>query len=200
MKQKLLQLALIVMTTITISGCGTSVGNSLMGAYNMTQCEYSYNSISNLSVSGVNLGSGSSLSAANVLKLTSLLTGNASSIPMNFTVNLNVKNPNQTAALLSGLQYNIKIDGINFTNGALNQSLNIPSGGTQNLPLTIGMDVASLMKSNTQSSVLNIVKNFIGIGSEKSNVTLELKPSFNIGGQSIMSPVAVPVSFSFGGK
>ena len=200
MKQKLLHFAISIIAVMGMSGCGSSLGDGLMGAYNMTQCEYTYNSISNLSVSGVNLGSSGSLTATNILKLTNILTGNASSIPLNFTVNMNVKNPNQSSALLSGLQYNLKIDGINFTNGTLNQSINIPSGTTQTLPLTIGVDVATLMKNNTGNSVLNIVKNFIGIGSEKSNVTLELKPAFNVGGQTIMSPIAIPVNFSFGGK
>lgn len=194
----------MVLATISLlgsSGCGTTVGNDLLGAYNMTQCEYSYNSVSNLSVSGINLSSGTSaLSVTNLAKLTSILSGTATSIPLNFNVNMNVKNPNTTSALLSGLQYNVKIDGINFTNGTLNQAINIPAGGTQSIPLTVGVDVASLMKTNTQSSVLNIVKNFVGVGSEKSNVSVELKPSFNVGGQTITSPVAIPVSFTFGGK
>ncbi|MFV0469526.1 MAG: LEA type 2 family protein [Dysgonomonas sp.] len=196
MKLKLIAFAIAI---LTMTSCGT-VGNDLMGAYNMTQCEYSYNSISNLSVSGINLGSSSSLSVTNIAKLTSILSGTASSIPLNFTVNMNVKNPNSTAALLNGLQYNVKVDGINFTNGTLNKSVNIASGATQSIPLTIGVDVKTLMANNTQSSVLNIVKNFIGIGSDKSNVTVDLKPSFNVGGQVIASPVSIPVSFTFGGK
>lgn len=196
MKLKLIAFAV---TILTMTSCGT-VGNDLMGAYNMTQCEYSYNSISNLSVSGINLGNSSSLSVANIAKLTSILSGTASSIPLNFTVNMNVKNPNSSVALLNGLQYNVKVDGINFTNGTLNKSVNIASGATQSIPLTIGVDVKTLMANNTQSSVLNIVKNFIGIGSEKSNVTVDLKPSFNVGGQVIASPVSIPVSFTFGGK
>lgn len=200
MKQKLLQFAIIVIMVMTANSCGTTVGDNLLGAYNMTQCKYTYSSISNLSVSGMNLSGSNALSATNIAKITSILSGKATSIPMDFTVNLNVENPNQKAALLNGLQYNLKIDGIDFTSGKLDQSINIPSGSTQSLPLTIGVDVASLMKSNTQSSVTNIVKNFIGIGSEKSNVTMELRPTINVGGQNITSPVAIPVSFSFGGK
>jgi hypothetical protein len=56
------------------------------------------------------------------------------------------------------------------------------------------------MKSHSKSAVENIVKNFIGIGSEPSKVTVQLKPSFRVGEQLFSSPLYIPVSFSFGGK
>lgn len=187
---------LFLLVVFTFTGCG--VTNELTGAYNMTQCKYNYKSISNLTVSGMNLSNG--ISALNIPKLTSILTGNASSIPLDFTLNLDVNNPNQTEALLHGLQYVISVDDVQFTTGTLNKSLNIAAGGTQTLPLTIGVDVATLMKNNSKDAVTNIVKNFVGIGSNKSNVTVQLKPTFMIGSVPITSPVYIPVSFSFGGK
>lgn len=200
MKQKVFVLIPFLSLIIALSGCGTSVGNDLAGAYNITQCKYAYNSISDLSVSGVNLSSGSSFSPLSLAKLTGVLAGNPSSIPLNFTVNMNVTNPNTTPALLNRLQYEVSIDDIHFTNGTLDQSINIPGGGTQTIPLTVGVDVASLMKNNSQSALLNIVKNMAGISGEKSTVSLSLRPTFNIGGQPITSPIAIPLSFSFGGK
>ena len=196
MRQKIIALLFIAVTTVA---CGT-VGNDLMGAYTLTQCEYSYKSISDLSISGMNLSNSNALSVANIAKITSILSGSANSIPLNFAVNLNVKNPNQTAATLNGLRYDLKIDGIQFTNGVLNQPIQVPSGNTQSVPLNIGVDVATLMKNNSQASVVNIVKNFIGIGTEKSNVSLDLYPTINVGGNAITSPIAIPVSFAFGGK
>lgn len=187
---------LFLLVAFTFSGCG--ITNELTGAYNMTQCKYDYKSISNLNVSGMNLSNG--ISALNIPKITSILSGSASSIPLNFTLNLDVKNPNQTEALLHGLQYVVSIDDIQFTTGMLNQSLNIGAGATQTLPLTIGVDIATLMKNNSKDAVTNIVKNFIGMGGSKSNVTVQLKPTFMVGTMPITSPVYIPVSFSFGGK
>lgn len=182
--------------TVVLSAC--DVVSQASSAYNMTQCEYSYNSISNLTVSGVNFSKG--LSLTQLATATSLLNGNAKSIPMNFTLNMDVKNPNMTAASLSGLQYVVNIDDINFTSGALNQAINIASGETQTLPVTIGFDLAEVISNNSKDAVLNIAKNFVGIGSKESKVTVQLKPSFNVGGQTITSPVYIPLSFSFGGK
>ncbi len=194
MKIKLLLTSLFVF--IFLSGC--DVSKDLTSAYNMTQCKYSYKSISGLTVSGMNLSNG--FSAAYIPKLTSFLSGSASSIPLNFTLNLDVNNPNQSQAVLNGLQYIISIDDVQFTTGNVNQSLNIKAGETQVLPLTIGVDVATLMKGESKSAVQNITKNFIGIGGKESKVTVQLKPTFIIGGQPITSPVYIPVSFSFGGN
>lgn len=200
MKQRAIAVISFISLIIALSGCGTTVGNDLAGAYNMTQCKYAYNSISNLSVSGIHLTSGTSLSPLNIVKLTTVLAGNPSTIPLDFTVNMNVTNPNATPALLNKLQYEVSIDDIYFTNGILEQAVNIPGGGTQTIPLTVGVDVASLMKNNSQTALLNIVKNIAGISGEKSTVSLSLRPTFNIAGQPVTSPIAIPVSFTFGGK
>lgn len=195
MKQKLLML-LLLSATIMFSGCG--VTNDLTSAYNVTKCEYDYKSISNLTLSGVNLSNG--ISPTSIPKLLGVLGGTASSIPMNFTLNLNVKNPNTTAAIMNGLQYIISIDDVQFTTGRVDQTMNVAAGATQTLPLNIGVDLATLMTNNSKSSIQNIAKNFIGIGDTKSNVKVQIKPTFMIAGTPITSPVYYPVSFTFGGK
>lgn len=119
---------------------------------------------------------------------------------MNFTLNLDVKNPNATVAALNGLQYIISIDDVQFTTGQVNQALNIAGGASQTLPLNICVDLATLMSGNSKTAVQNIAKNFIGIGSDKSNVTVQIKPTFMVGGRAITSPMYIPVSFTFGGK
>lgn len=193
MKKRILA---VLIVTVTLFSCD-SLQKGLMSTYNMVNCEYSYKSISGLSISGINVSNGLSLTA--IPKITSILSGTATSIPMDFTLNLNVKNPNQSEALMNGLQYIISIDGIQFTTGSINQTLNIASGQTQTLPLSIGFDLATLMKGESKDAVIDIAKNFAGIGSKKSEVTLKLKPSFKVGTSMITSPIYIPVSFSFGG-
>ncbi|MFT4224360.1 LEA type 2 family protein [Dysgonomonas sp.] len=190
-----------IFTLFTIAAIMLSCGSlqqGLSGTYNMINCEYSYKSISGMSISGMNLSNG--LSITSIPKVTSILTGSATSIPLNFTLNLNIKNPNQSAAMLNGLQYVISIDDIQFTTGSVDQTLNIASGQTQTLPLSIGVDLATLMKNNSKDAVLNIAKNLVGIGSQKSNVSVQLKPTFMIGTVPVTSPIYIPVSFSFGGS
>ena len=188
--------SILVMTfLLMLSGC--DITKNLQSAYNMKNCEYRYKSISNLTVSGMNISNG--ISVLQVPQILAILNGAANSIPLDFTLNLDVHNPNTSQAAFQALQYIIHIDDVEFTNGVLSQPFRVDVGKTEQLPIHIGVDIATLISRNSQSAILNIVKNFIGIGSEKSNVTVQLKPTFNIGGSQVTSPVFVPVSFSFGG-
>jgi len=189
--------SILVMTfLLMLSGC--DITKNLQSAYNMKNCEYRYKSISNLTVSGMNISNG--ISVLQIPQILAILNGAANSIPLDFTLNLDVHNPNTSQAAFQALQYIIHIDDVEFTNGILSQPFSVDIGKTEQLPIHVGVDIATLISRNSQSAILNIVKNFIGIGSEKSNVTVQLKPTFNIGGSHITSPVFVPVSFSFGGK
>jgi LEA14-like dessication related protein len=186
----------MVIGLIFVSGCDITKG--LQSAYTMTNCEYKYLSITDLKISNINLSNG--ISVLQLPQLLAILSGNATSIPLEFTLNLDVHNPNPSQAAFLALQYIIRIDDVEFTNGLLNRPFSVDAGKTAQLPIQIGVNIATLISNNSQSAILNIVKNFIGIGSEKSNVTIQLKPTFNMGNSRITSPVYIPVSFTFGGN
>lgn len=194
MKKRILALCMLFSVLVSCD----SIQQGLSSTYNMINCEYNYRSISGLTVSGMNLSNG--LSVTSIPKITSILSGTATSIPLNFTLNMDVKNPNQSAAAFNGMQYILSIDGIQFTSGSVNQSMNIASGETKTLPITIGVDLATLMKNNSKDAVVDIAKNFIGIGTKESKVSLQIKPTFMIGTTAVASPVYIPINFSFGGK
>lgn len=180
-----------------LSGC--DVARQVGGAYNVINCKYDYNSISSINLAGIDFNQG--LSVTNIARATTLLSGRStSSIPLNFTLNLDVTNPNQTAAYLNGLDYILSIDNIQFTTGSLSQTLNVPANDKGILPLGIGFDLATLLKGDSKDAVVGIVKNFVGIGDQKSNVTLQIRPTFIIGNRAVPSPAYIPVSFAFGGK
>lgn len=182
---------------LILSGCST-LQSSLSNAYNLANCDYKYSSISNLTISDINVSNG--LSALMIPKVVSILSGNASSIPLNFTLNMDVKNPNSGTAAFQALSYIVSIDDMQFTTGNFQQPFSVNAGETKQLPMTIGVDIAQLMKNNSKDAVVNIVKNFLGIGDTSSKVSVQLKPSFKVGEQTFTSPVYIPVNFSFGGK
>jgi LEA14-like dessication related protein len=140
------------------------------------------------------------LSPLMIPKVLSILTGNASSIPLRFTLNMDVKNPNSGAAAFQSLLYIISIDDVRFTTGNFNQAFHVEAGETKVLPMEIGVDIVELMKNNSRSAVENILKNFLGLSDTASKVTVQLKPSFKVGEQIFSSPVYIPVHFTFGGK
>lgn len=194
MKTKSILFILTVM--LTLSGC--DVAKQVSGAYNLTQCKYDFNSISGLQLGGTDLSR--NLSATQILQLTTLLTGQPSSVPLNFTLNVDVTNPNATTAMLNGLQYILSIDNVQFTSGSINEAFSVDAGAKQVLPLAIGLDLATLLSGDTKDAVVNIVKNLAGINNQQSQVNLQIKPTFKIGNQSLSAPAYIPVQFAFGGK
>ncbi|MDR1745960.1 MAG: hypothetical protein LBR49_01635 [Tannerella sp.] len=195
-KKYVLSIIYCIVVVSLMPGC--DITKQLQGVYNLTNCDYKYHSISNLKLADINLSNG--ISALNTVKLLAVLNGSSSSLPLDFTLNMDVHNPNVSEAAFKALHYIIEIDDIEFTNGSVSQSFNVASGETKQLPLNIGVDLAKLISEHSKDAILGIAKNFIGIGNEATNVTVRLKPTFNIGGSLITSPVYVPVKFSFGGE
>lgn len=195
MIKKVCKTAVALLLSLSFSGC--DVARQLGGAVNMVQCQYDFQSVSNLSLGGVNLSQGVSLAA--LPAVASLLTGQAATLPLNFDLNLNVTNPNATEALLNGLQYVLTIDEVQFTTGSIDRALNIPAGQNAVMPMSMGVDLKTLMTGESKDAIVAIVKNFVGMGNTKSNVSLQIKPTFLIGGYPVTSPVYIPVNFSFGG-
>jgi len=189
-------LIVILLSLPFLSGC--DVAKQMSGAYNVINCKYDFNSIGSINLAGINVSEG--LSIPNIARATTLLSGKSTSVPLNFTLNLDVTNPNQSEAFLNGLDYILSIDDIQFTTGSLSQTLNVPANGKGILPLAIGFDLATLLKGETKDAVVDITKNFLGMGSKKSNVTIQIRPTFVIGNTAIPSPAYIPVSFAFGGK
>jgi hypothetical protein len=193
MKRTVILWGLIVL----LSSC--DVAQQIMGTYNMTQCKYEYKSISGLTLAGVNLQNVSSLSSINPLSAASLLGAFLTpegSLPLRFTLNLDVTNPGRQNALMNGIAYILEIDGIEMTQGALNQQIQIAPGGKSVLPVQMSLDLKKVLTGKSMETIKNLAFNFAGIGNGASNVTVRLKPSFLIGTQTISAPNYIPVSFT----
>lgn len=194
---------IIALMVLVVTFFSCDVAQQVAGTYNMSQCKYAYNSISGLSLAGVNLQNASSLTSLNPLASASLLSAFSSSsgtLPLNFTLNLNVKNSGTQSALLNGLSYILEIDGNEMTQGTMNQAFQVAGGQQAVLPIAMSFDLKSALKGQSLESIKNLAFNFAGIGNSTSQVTVKLKPNFNIGGQIVASPVYVPVSFTLNKK
>lgn len=190
---------------------------------NMQNCNYSYKSVDNLTVSGINVSDG--ISATEKIKAAALvaqLAGSATSsdslsslgqimsavsggtsksnVPLSMTVNVKVQNPSAAEAGFSGMGYKLNVDNIDITEGMLDKSFSVAAGATETLPIPISCDLSTLLTGKTKDATVNLVKNILGVGTEASKVTANLKPVFNIGGSSVASPTYFPVSFSLGGS
>jgi len=179
------------------------VAKQLAGTYALTQCKYIFQSITGLNLGGVNFQNINSLSSLNPLAAANLLAAFTSpngSLPLNFTLNLGVTNPGIQTAILNGANYILEIDGNEMTQGSVNNQIQVGSGQTTTLPITIGFDLKKAMSGQSLDAIKNLAYNFAGIGGGASNVTLKLKPSLVVGGNTINSPDYIPISFTLNKK
>jgi len=179
------------------------VAKQIAGTYALTQCKYIFQSITGLSLGGVNLQNINSVSSLNPIAAANLLAAFSSpkgSLPLNFTLNLDVTNPGVQTALLNNASYILEIDGMEMTHGSVNKQIQIGTGQTANLPISMGFDLKKVMSGQTLDAIKNLAFNFAGIGNASSNVTVKLKPSFVIGGSPVSSPDYIPISFTLNQK
>lgn len=175
--------------------------DAIKSAYQLKNCEYTYNSISGVKVAGIDFSSTSSiLQVSNIAKIASLVAGNFSSMPLEMTVNVNVKNPGEVAAGITNVKYDVAIDDIDVASGDLQKSFRVEPGKTATLPVNVKTDLANLLNADNRSKVIGIVKNFAGMTDQASTVKLKLRPTILQGKSSSLTLPAIPVSFKYNGK
>jgi len=181
----------------------TTLTKQLVGIYAISQCKYIFKSIADLTLGGINLQNVNSISSLNPLAAANLLSAFSSpngSLPLNFTLNLDVTNPGTQTAILNSAAYILEVDGMEMTQGSIAKQLQINSGQQITLPITLGFDLKKVMKGQSLDAIKNLAFNFAGIGGGSSNVTLKLKPSLTVGGSVINSPDYIPISFTLNKK
>ncbi|GHU71235.1 hypothetical protein FACS189413_12700 [Bacteroidia bacterium] len=192
--------SLLSIAFLMFSSCDVvkDLGKQALGTYQLTQCKYEFNSISSVALSGINLQNITSLTSLNpldLIKLTSAFATSGGTLPINFTLNLDVTNPGMQAALLNGLDYVMEIDGRQMTTGSIAQRLQIDGGKKSVLPINMAFDLKQVLSGQSLESIKNIALSLAGISGGSSNVTMKLQPSFVVGNQTLKTPSYIPLSF-----
>lgn len=190
----------ILCIALMCSGC--DVVNRISGAYQLSQSEYRYHSIDNIQLSGINVGDASTISLSKLASIATALAGGSTmqSIPFNMNLNMDVTNPNTTAAFLDALDYAILINDMEFVEGKMDVPIRIEPGETKVVPIPVSVDLKSLMNRYSQQRVTSEISSFLGITPNKTTVSVKLWPKLTIGNTQLKSPAAIPVEFTFGGK
>jgi len=195
---------IVALWGLTIFFFSCDLAKQAVGTYALTQCKYDYSSISGLTLAGINLQNVSSISSLNPLSAANLLaafSSSSGSLPLSFTLNLDVTNPGAQTAILNGANYILEIDGMEMTQGLFNQQLQIGSGGGKaTIPIAMAFDLKKVLSGKSLDAIKNLAFNFAGIGTSSSNVTVKLKPSFVVGGNTISAPSYIPISFTLNKK
>lgn len=165
----------------------------------LAKCEFKVNNIKDLTLVGVNIQKISSitdLSWSDAGKIAAAIF--TSSFPLNFTLNLDVKNPNKTMAALNHLDWILLIDDIQMAKGMVDKRVEIaPNGGVSNLPININFDLKEALSGKSYESIKNFAFNLAGYGSGPTRITVKAKPTIMIGNKSIQYPGYISIKTQY---
>ena len=181
----------LLVVAVVVSAC------SLMQAIALKDCRYTYAKMTDVSFLGMT--SADMLTLTGPARLAVGLLGK-SDAPLDFTIHLNVYNPNQTTAAMEALYYRVLLDSVQVTEGSMKESFMVVGGATEDLPLKISVDMKALLHSDNRPVITRAIKNIIGLNADPTNVTVLLKPTVRMGSSLVTSPVFIPVNFTYTGK
>ncbi|MDD2314243.1 MAG: LEA type 2 family protein [Proteiniphilum sp.] len=190
----------ILFAALLLTGCG--IIDQIGGAIQLSQSEYKYHSLTNIQLAGINLGNASSISVSNLASIATVLAGGSSmqTIPFSMTLNMNVTNPNSSAAFLDALDYTIQVNDMEFVQGKMDIPIRIEPGETKVVGIPVSVDLKSLMNRYSQERLASEMSAFLGITPKETSVSVKLWPKLTVGGTVVKVPAAIPVVFNFGGK
>ncbi|WP_299455816.1 LEA type 2 family protein [uncultured Microscilla sp.] len=162
----------------------------------LSKCEFRLESLQDISLANVRIDKVKSLTDLNLLdagRITLAFARN-SSLPMDLTANIEVKNPNKKTAGLNELRWILYIDDVKMAEGESKQRFEVPAQGTNILPLKVNLDLKKAMRGKSRSALLKFAFNMAGFGSSASRVKIRAKPSFKVLGGTIRYPGYIKIT------
>ncbi len=164
-----------------------------------TKCEFKMNSLSNASLANVQVQNKKSfkdltfVDAANVTK--SLLGG---TLPLTFDLNIEVKNPNASAASMQKMEWKAFLDDIQIAEGVMDQKVAIEPGASQIIPLRVAVDLKKVFNKETKDALINFGFNLADAGGYPTRVKLDIKPTIYVGTFALAYPGYFTLKKEFG--
>src|SRR5258708_5259519 len=159
----LLPLALLALLSLT--GCETL--KQFAQAVTFAQCQFRLASVDGTQVAGIpiqGITSVSDIGFVNLAQLQAAFAGGG--LPLEFTVNVEVKNPNGSDAAMNNLAWILYLDDNEMSSGVLMQRGQVPAnGGTGTVPLAVSLDLLKVFSGQAFNSILNAALNVAGEGS-----------------------------------
>jgi hypothetical protein len=162
----------VMLTLLLVSAC--DVLNQVQQMANLTKCEFRLKTVDQLRLAGVNIQQIRQLSDLSLMDAAKITTAAMSggSLPLNFTLNVEAKNPNTAVAGLNRLDWTLLIDDIEMVSGVNENRVQIPANGsTSIIPLTISIDLKQALKGKSGDAIANFGLNLAGAGNQPTRIS-----------------------------
>ena len=178
---------IILFVTMGLASCDVLTQVAQMA--NFANCKFSFNSVDQIQMLGVNLSKGMSKSDLNAAQLLSLANALATKkLPVTFNVNVGVNNPNAIPASMTKMDYIVSLNGKEVISTTLNKSINVGANSNSVVSIPVTTDLFQLFSGESADAILNLAFKLAGASSDPVNVGLKVKPYININGQQLAYP------------
>lgn len=185
---------MILLAAISENSCSFLKEISTLG-----KCEFRVTTLEDPEIAGVDVSKVRSFTDLNFAEMgiisASMLKGD---LPLSFTLNVEVRNPNPAMAALNGLEYLAFIDDVEVASGQLDRRIEIPAnGGITTVPLRLNTDLIDIMKKDSRQALVNFGLNLADAGNRPTRVSIKVKPTILVGAMEIDYPGYFTVKHDF---
>lgn len=183
MKKK--QLLLLLTTVLLFGSCA-----QLRQMANLRKCQFRIESVNNTQLAGINIENVrrfSDLNIGDVAKITTAYI--AGNLPLEFNLNLQVRNPNTSLAAMNKFDWIAMVDQTEILAGTSTQRVEVPANnGMAMIPLNIKVNLKEIFEKKDKKEMAETGFGLADGQKRPTRVALKLKPSIQVGKKAIMYP------------
>lgn len=181
---KIFKISILVVLFFSLASCSniSDITKSLM---NLKNLQYRLLGIESVRLAGIDFKQNMSIkdiSLVDVTRLTAAVT--KKSVPIDFILNLEAKNPNEekgkrfsSTATIESFDFDVLLDNRKAFTGGLASPVKIESnGGIKLIPLKVSFNLTDVYQENQFEKIANIAMNLAGFNLQKTKVAVEATP------------------------
>ena len=178
----------IILVISLFSSCSILDQTSEMKAF--TKCLFRVVDVQDAVLAGIDIQEVQSFSDLNFTETSKLsMTALSGKLPLGFTVNVEVQNPNPENASMNELYWILLVDDVEITEGRVGKKLSIPAdGGTAIMPIDVQVDLFEVLSGESADAIMNFGMNLNGSGGTPSRVKLKVKPTIYVAMKKVKYP------------
>lgn len=171
---------------------------SIKELFNFAKCKFRYTNITKTQLAGVDVTKVMNYQDLNFTDAAKVGANLAQGrLPLNFTINIQVNNPNAEKAALNKLDWIAFIDNKELVNGVLNQRVEVAPGQTATLPLTVNADLIQAFKGESKDKLPGYAFGLANQDGTPRRVGMKVKPTITVAGASFAYPGWITLSQEF---